>query len=210
MQPGIDRRPRVIAITGGIASGKSTVAGLLETRGYPVCSADDIVHALYREPAVQDWLVRFAGSEVVRDGVVDRNRLAAIVFGSPEKLRRLNAYIHPLVRRWQQRFTEDCDQRFVFHEIPLLFEAGMTRCVDWIVTVWAPLKQRIGRLMAKGMNHADAHRRMKNAAPEMTRLSGADTILFNQGSKDLLHAQVDCFIIGLERIPYRNIEPFSR
>src|SRR5437879_13583429 len=117
---------KLVGLTGGAGSGKSTVAGMLRERGAVVVDADEATHAVY-EPGTPgfDAVVREFGQEFVRDGRIDRARLGELVFSDAEARHRLNAIVHPLVRDLMARWTAEAAERgadVVVQDVPLLFE----------------------------------------------------------------------------------------
>jgi dephospho-CoA kinase len=156
---------RKIGLTGGIASGKSTVAAMLRELGFDVIFADEISRRLL-EPgqAACDETVREFGREIVRaDGTLDRKKIAEIVFADRAKLDRLNAIIHPRVEaEMLQQFGEwEREGRsVVFVEAALLVEAGYMKNLDGLVVTWCRPEQQMERLMARGMTEEEARARV--------------------------------------------------
>lgn len=146
----------VLGLTGSIAMGKSTTAGLFRAAGVPVHDADAAVHALYGAAAVAPVEAAFPGVAV--DGRIDRERLAARVVGDPAALTRLEAIVHPLVRAAEADFlarAAAAGARRVVLDVPLLLETGGAARVDAIVVVTAPAKvQRERALTRPGMTEA--------------------------------------------------------
>lgn len=144
----------VLGLTGSIATGKSTVAGMFAEAGIPVYDADKAVHELYAGEAVDAVEATFPGT--TRDGQVDRSTLSQKVLGDPEALKRLEALIHPLVREKMLGFIEArraAGAGLVILEIPLLFETGQAYPVDAIAVTWCePEIQRERALARDGMS----------------------------------------------------------
>lgn len=143
----------VLGLTGSIGMGKSTTADMLRRHGVPVHDADATVHALYRGEAAAAIEAAFPGS--VREGVVDRAVLAARVLGDPPALRRLEAIVHPLVRREEERFLaaqSRAAKPIVVLDIPLLYETGGEgRCDAVLLVTASPQVQRERVLARPGM-----------------------------------------------------------
>ena len=142
---------KVIGLTGGVGSGKSTVAGILRALGAEVIDADEASHAAY-EPATPgfDAVVREFGADVVRDGRIDRQRLGALVFADEGARRRLNAIVHPLVREWMAARTAEAIERgteVVIQDVPLLYENGLEDLFSSIVLVYVPEDLQVERLV---------------------------------------------------------------
>jgi dephospho-CoA kinase len=130
---------KLIGLTGGIGSGKSTVAGILRDLGATVIDADEATHAVY-EPGTAgfDAVVREFGPEYVRDGVIDRQRLGRLVFSDESARQRLNAIVHPLVRQWMAARTAeafDAGAEVVVQDVPLLYENGLEDLFSSVVLV---------------------------------------------------------------------------
>ncbi|MGE0501186.1 MAG: dephospho-CoA kinase [Rhizobiaceae bacterium] len=140
----------VLGLTGSIGMGKSTTAAMFQEAGIPVHDSDEAVHRLYRGKAVP--LVEKEFPATTRNGVVDRERLARIVFGDPAAIRRLEAIIHPLVRADADAFLarhRAAGAPLVVLDVPLLFETGGRDRVDRVVVVTAPAEVQRQRVMAR-------------------------------------------------------------
>ncbi|MGO1266266.1 MAG: dephospho-CoA kinase [Microbacterium gubbeenense] len=184
----------LIALTGGIASGKSTIARRLESHGAVVVDADQTVRDLQRsgEP-VFDAIVREFGEAVVAaDGELDRAALGSIVFGDADQLARLNAIVHPAVKAETQRRFRDAGDRVVVYDVPLLAEARGSREWDLIVVAHAPAETRMNRMISeRGMSREDAAARIANQATDEERLSVADVVIDTDGTMEHTLAQAD-------------------
>ena len=179
-----------VGLTGGIASGKSTVARTLGGLGCMTVDADAVVARLYRPGEDgHEALVRRYGREILQpDGEIDRKKLADVAFATSESARQLNALIHPLViaREMEiidaerQRFPDR--QRIAVVEATLLLESGGKERYDRIVVVDLDPAKQIERAVARGMDRADVERRMANQMPREERLRLADYVVDNNGS----------------------------
>jgi dephospho-CoA kinase len=185
-----------VGLTGGLASGKSTVARTFAGLGALVIDADAIVDRLYRpgQPGHEALLGKY-GREIVRaDGEIDRARLANIAFTDSAAIARLNALIHPLViaevRRLilseQERFPDR--DRIVIVEATLLLESGRTEHYDKIIVVDAG-QQQVDRAVRRGMARPDAMRRMEMQMSRAGRLAAADYTIDNSGDPVAAEAQ---------------------
>ncbi|MBK8909346.1 MAG: dephospho-CoA kinase [Rhodospirillales bacterium] len=142
----------ILGLTGSIAMGKSTAAGMFQRLGVPVFDADACVHELLAEGGGGVAAVEAAFPEVVRQGAVDRRRLADRVFACGPDLRRLEAILHPLVRRGERRFLEIAARNrrtLVVLDVPLLLETGGERRCDRVAVVTAPRYVQLQRLLAR-------------------------------------------------------------
>lgn len=153
------RNKTLIAITGGIGSGKSVVSRILRILGYEVFDCDTEAKALMdADCAIHKRLNDEIDREIVRDGVIDRRRLADIVFADAEKLTVLNSIVHGAVRRRIEEWKSDSQSSLVFVETALLFQSGLNEDVDYELRVTAPEDIRIRRVMARNSLSAEAVR----------------------------------------------------
>jgi dephospho-CoA kinase len=174
----------LVGLTGGVATGKSTVAAMFRRRGATVVDADQLARQVV-EPGKPAWreIVRTFGSQVLRpDRSLDRQALADIVFRSPPKLRRLERIIHPRVARLQSRLTRTIAERqpdaVVIYEVPLLFEAGVDKRVDAIIVVTADRRTQMERLARRtGLSRRDILRRIRSQMPLAEKRGRADFVL---------------------------------
>lgn len=174
----------LVGLTGGLATGKSTVARLFRRCGAVVLDADRLARRVV-EPHRPAWrdLVRAFGKDVLApDGTVNRPALAKLVFADPAKLRRLNAIVHPRVAREQARLTREATAgdaaAVVIYDVPLLFEAGIDGRVDQVVVVAADRRTQLARLLHRnGFTKAEALRRIRAQMPLSRKVARADYVL---------------------------------
>ena len=193
-----------VGLTGGIASGKTTVAEMFRARGCPVIDADRLAHGLMApgQPAY-DEIVREFGREVLAgDGSVDRSRLAAIVFADRAKLARLNEIVHP-------RAIAACEAEFArlgrnqpdavaVVEAALLVEAGYSRQLDKLVVTWCRPEQQLERLLAKGqLSRQQAEQRLAAQMPSEEKRRHADFVIDTSGTRESVSLQVDAVLAEL-------------
>lgn len=188
----------LIALTGGIASGKSTIARRLADHGAVVVDADALVRELQQpgQPVLADIAKEFGEGVLTADGVLDRAALGALVFGDPDRLARLNGIVHPAVRaESQRRFRAalEADPRtVVVYDVPLLAEARGTGEWDRIVVAHAPADVRIARLVAhRGMTEEEARARVAHQVSDEERLKLADVVIDTSGTIDETLTQAD-------------------
>ncbi|WP_414119959.1 dephospho-CoA kinase [Corynebacterium nuruki] len=192
----------IIGLTGGIGSGKSTVSARLAELGATVVDADLISREVVEpgEPALAELGETFDGV-LTADGTLDRAELARQAFSSPEGTAKLNAITHPRIReRTVRQFREaaEAGARYLVYDMPLLIENKETDKVQTVLVVDAPDELRIRRLVdQRGLDEADARRRIAAQIDRETRLAAADTVLDNSGTREDLIAQVDAFWAGL-------------
>jgi dephospho-CoA kinase len=187
---------RVIGLTGGIGSGKSTVSALLAARGAVIVDADAITKELQQPGTpVFDAMVELLGSGIVAaDGTLDRQAVADIVFNDPEALQALNDIVHPAVgAETTSRILAQADtDNLVVLDIPLLVENVGKRPVAGIVVVDVDPEVAVRRLVEqRGMREEDARARMARQASREERLARADVVIDNSGSLVDLEAQLD-------------------
>ena len=168
-----------LGITGGIASGKSTVSAMLREMGFTVLDADSIAHMLI-EPGypAHHKIVRGFGKSILNgDNQVNRVALAEIVFDDPIKLKQLNAIVHPRVEEYIvtefAKLERDGTQSAAFVEAALIVEAGLDKKLDGVVVVWCAPEQQVSRLMARGFTEDEAGRRIASQLPIAEKLRHA-------------------------------------
>jgi dephospho-CoA kinase len=172
---------RVIGLTGGIGMGKTTIAKVFARARIPVHDADRAVHALYGRGGAAVAAVAALVPEAVRDGAVDRSVLRQAVLADPSLLARLEASVHPLVRRDQARFLALCRRRrarAAVLDIPLLFETGADRRLDRVVVVSAPRPVQRARVLARpGMTAERLAAILARQMPDAERRRRADCVI---------------------------------
>lgn len=186
----------IVGLTGGIGSGKSTVASMLAERGAIVIDADAIVRELQRSGTdVFREIVDAFGPEIVGpDGELDRPKLASIVFADPDKRNVLTSIVWPKVgERVVAALAEAPPDAIVILDVPLMAETphGSRRNADAVIVVDASKEAQLHHLAAKGISAADAEARMAAQASREDRLKIADHVLTNDGTLEDLAAQVD-------------------
>lgn len=188
----------LVGLTGGLASGKSTVASWLAEAGFEVYDADRLVAELYApgERGTAAVVELFGPEFLAPDGAVDRPKVAVRVFDDPDARRRLEAAIHPLVA---ERFREVAAEArgVVVYEATLLVEAGRAGEFDLVVSVEAPEEKRLAWAVARGMDETAARARLAAQGDGALRRRAADRILRNDGSLDDLRRKVDALIAEL-------------
>jgi len=206
-----DGRPLLVGLTGGLASGKSTVAGWLADAGFRVVDADRLVADLYRPGG--------AGAEAVRglfgDGMLDEQgavvpaRVADRIFSDPEARRALEGAVHPLVRERFHEIARESSQGVVVLEATLLVEAGYSPSFDLIVTVEAPAVTRLRRAMERGMSEDAARARLLAQGDGEVRREASHRIIDNCSDLPHLRHQVDDLVIELRRLADQQAEQRS-
>ena len=185
-----------VGLTGGLASGKSTVAGMLEELGAAVLDADEIVRALYREGGAGAEAARklFGDAVTGPDGRVDRVRIAALIFSDPAARHALEASIHPLVRSERDRFFADAERRgapVAVVEASQLLEARTEADYDRVLLVMAPEEERVRRWGEKGGDPEDARRRISAQIREEAARGRVHDVIWNGGNREDLRRKVE-------------------
>jgi dephospho-CoA kinase len=196
-----------LGLTGGIASGKSAVAAMLRDMGFAVLDADSLAHKLVEpgQSAYEEVVREFGPDVVAPDGRIDRTKLSAIVFNDRSKLDRLNAIIHPRVAEgvfrqfdeWERQGTRDA----AFVEAALLIESGIHKKLDGLIVAWCEPEQQLERLTARGLNEAEARRRIAAQLPVEEKLRYATEKINCSGSLDETRHQVEALAAKLRRTP---------
>jgi dephospho-CoA kinase len=196
------RRPAAVAITGGIGAGKSEALHAFERHGAATISADDIVHSLIHDDreVYRAMVDRFGEDILDEEGVIDRRRVAQIVFADREQLLWLEGLLHPLVSReylhWRERLAELPDPPAVcVTEVPLLYESGGETRFDAVVVITAPTDLREERARVE-----DLEERSARLLPDEEKVARADFAYVNAGDLDAL----DAWVVGvLEQLAAR-------
>jgi len=190
--------PCIVGLTGGLASGKSTVAVLLGRRGVPVFDADAAVHRLYRVgEAGAAAVAELFGPGMLDDaGSVDRDVLARRVVGDADALERLNAAVHPLVRARVASWIEELKHRpevppVAVVEAALLVETGSHRDYEALLVVWCRPEQQLERAVSRGMAEARARGLLESQLTMDAKREAADVVIDNSGTPDRLPPAVD-------------------
>lgn len=184
-----------IGLTGGIGSGKSTVARMLADRGAVVIDADAIARELV-EPgaaALAELVTEFGPRILAADGHLSRAELAALAFSEPRATVRLNAIMHPRIQAEAAlRIAEQAARDVVVYDMPLLVETGQTGMVDLVVVVDVPEEVQVDRAVRlRGLDEADVRRRMEVQADRQDRNAAADVVIDNSAGLQETQAQVD-------------------
>ncbi len=189
----------IVGLTGSIAMGKSTAAQMFRDLGVPVNDADEVVHALYRGEAVAPVEAAFPGT--ARDGIIDRAELSRQLLATPERLRELEAIVHPLVRQKERAFLDGniaAGAPFVVLDIPLLFETGAEARVDRVVVVsCAPDIQRERAMKRPGMTEEKFAMILARQVPDSQKRERADYVIDTSDSFDNTRQQVRAIVDDL-------------
>jgi dephospho-CoA kinase len=191
----------VVGLTGSIGMGKSETAKMFASLGVPVSDSDRIVHALYDEGGAAVAPIAAAFPGVVSGARVDRGKLAARLADDPDGFRKLEAIVHPLVRRDEEAFLARCRGRhakLAVLDVPLLFETGRNRDVDRVVLVTAPFETQKSRVMEReGMTEEKFRRLLARQLSDEEKRARADFIVDTSQGRDHALAQVRDIIARL-------------
>lgn len=191
---------KIIGLTGGIGSGKTTVARYMASQGIPVYIADEEAKRVMNTPEVLSLVAKTFGVSVLENGIINRQKLAQLVFNAPEKLGQLNNIIHPKVKQdfenWVQKHH---NHPFVIKEAAILFESGSYQFCDKIITVTAPENVRIQRVMQRdGITEDQVLARIQNQWKEEKKIALSDYVIQNINIEDT-KSQVDNILKTLKK-----------
>ena len=193
-----------IVLTGGIATGKSTVSGILKTHGFEVIDADSIAKEIL--PLHVNEVEKIFGSRVVRDGVIDRKALGAIIFSDKQEREKLNAFLHPLIREeiyQRSKILEEKQKPYII-DIPLYFESEGYQC-KVVVVVYAPIEVQRKRLMIReNFTKEEAQKRIDAQISIEEKRVMADFLINNSFDRKFLDEEIEKFM-KFVRGKYANI-----
>ncbi|MED1793285.1 dephospho-CoA kinase [Brevibacillus nitrificans] len=187
----------ILGLTGGIATGKSTVTGMLRERGIPVIDADQIAREVVEpgKPAYEAIVRHFGREILLEDGQIDRKKLGEVVFSDETERQKLNAIVHPEVRRVMREEAEAAEAggaEIVFMDIPLLFESKLQHMVEKIAVVYAPADMQLARMIERDeLEEEQAQKRLRAQFPIDQKKSEADFLIDNSASREETVKQVE-------------------
>ena len=191
----------LVGLTGGVATGKSTVAKMFKQCGAVVIDADELAHEVVKpgKPAWREIVNIFGKTVLNADRTINRRELGAVVFRNHTKRRRLERIIHPRVAREQTRLTKQAARKdshaVVIYDVPLLFEAGIDTRVDTTIVVTADRETQIARLKTRNdLSRAEAIRRIRSQMPLAKKIQRADYVLNGTLSRPSLRRQVNLLL----------------
>ena len=187
---------RIIGLTGGIGSGKSTVSGMLRELGAAIVDGDTAARAVVEpgQPALDEIIQEFGEVMLGPDGRLDRPAMAQLVFSDEAARIRLNAITHPRVREWMAARVGEAagtGAEVVVMDIPLLFESPLGDEVAEVIVVWVPMEVQAERSVARGMEEADVRARIAAQMPIDDKRQRATHLIDNSGSEEATRAQVE-------------------
>jgi dephospho-CoA kinase len=202
-----NKRATLIAITGGIASGKSAVSAWLEEHGSNVVYSDKIGHEVLKMPKVEETLIAKFGKDILADNKISRKKLAKLVFSKPDNLLFLNNLTHPLIREQMQKIADNCEDDILFFEIPLLYEDGLSDKFDYVINVFSTEDVKIARIKERdNLDEEAAKMRIKAQLPDYIKFERADISLLNNGSLEDLYRQLENIKDYFTKLPQKKIK----
>ena len=190
-----------IGITGSIACGKSTVSNYLKEKGYTIIDADKLGHIALTSDEVKEKLKKSFGLTILENNEIRREKQGKLVFGNDENLKILNSIVHPYIRKIILQLQENHrDERFVFLDIALLFEAGLEDLVEKIIVVHVDEKIQLARLMSRNaLSKEQAMFRIESQMSSKDKSILGNYVIDNVGTKEETYKQIDLIIEALER-----------
>lgn len=189
-----------LGITGGIGSGKSTVSEIFTLCGVPVYIADvESKKLVATSPLIKDKLITLLGEDLYKGNILDKALLASHIFNNKEKLDKVNAIIHPQVKKDYERWLDKNKYcKIVAQEAAILFESGFNKLMDKVVMVYTPLELRIQRTMTRdNTSYEKVLERIQNQMPDEEKAKLSDFVIVNDGTSSLIE-QVQNVIKQLE------------
>lgn len=183
---------KIIGLTGGIGSGKTTIANCFMKSGVPVYIADDEARKIMQSEEIIEQIKKTFGTTIFENDILNREKLAQIVFSDPEKLKLLNAIIHPAVKKHFRNWILDHKNApFIIYEAAILFESGSYKDCDKIITVIAPMESRIQRVIHRDNSSREQVLKRINAQwNDDQRIAQSDYVIEND-SIEIAKSEVD-------------------
>lgn len=184
----------IVGLTGGIGSGKSTVAKLFEVMGVPVYNSDIRAKEMYYKPEVKEQVIRLLGTNAYGvDGKLDPKHISSIVFRDSGMLSKINSIIHPAVETdFKEFITKNSSHKLILKESALLFETGIYKKLDKIILVTSPLELRIARVVSRDNVSADeVKKRIQHQLPDEEKAPISDFVIKNDESTGLIPQVVE-------------------
>ena len=185
----------IIGLTGGIASGKSTVSKYLAEKGFKVYDADKIAKDISQKKSVQEEIILTFGNKILdKNGNVDRKKLKEIVFENKDKLKKLNGIIHPKVIDFYKKLKEKNTDEMIIFDVPLLFESGLDKLCDKILVVISDYEVQLDRIVERDkIDRELASKIVKAQLSNEERIKKADVVIENNSSLEDLFEKVERF-----------------
>ncbi|GIV26587.1 MAG: dephospho-CoA kinase [Bacteroidia bacterium] len=188
---------KIICITGGIGSGKTTVAKIFETLGYPVYYSDERAKAMYFLPEVKRQIIQILGKDAyINENTLNKKYIADRIFADSQLLNQVNQIIHSAVKQdFQEFLKEHADSDFLFKESALIFEAQLQTACHKIILVTAPREIRVQRIKQRDkLSDDEIIKRMSKQMPDEEKIKQVDFVIHNNETEPLLPKVLEIFI----------------
>ena len=200
-------RPFLIAITGGIASGKSVVSKWFEKQKFSVFYADKIGHDFFKEQYFINKIKDIFGLKIIINGSVNRAKLGEIVFDNAEKRKQLNELLHPQIRKRMQQIIDTSSQEILIFEIPLLFENGLQNAFDLTINISAQNEIRIKRIIERdGITKKATQKRISSQMTELDRQKLANINITNEKDINELYLRLKKLLPHIKKLKKKDIK----
>ena len=210
-----NNEPLLIGITGNMGSGKSVFCNFLVAGGLRVISADTLANKHLEDPEIIRALVKRYSKDILSSAEdktklrINRQLLADKVFNSTTETNYLNSLIHPLVLKDFQQIVEQSDEKALCFEVPLLFEANLQDCFDYIILISAPLETLLQRLEKRGEDRIKAQQRLLHQLPDTEKRLLVDLVIENEGDLASLQKEAAAFLEKIPYLQYKKNRPFA-
>ncbi len=199
-------RPFLIAVTGGIASGKTLVSKWFEKKGFKVYYSDKIGHHFLDDKEVILKLIKRFGNKILSNEKIDRKKLGNMVFNSKEDLFFLNRLLHPKIRRETCSIIEQSDEDYLIFEIPLLFENRIEKAFDLTINISTDKKKQVERLKKDNrFLPEEIEQRIKTQMPDYDKQKLADINIKNNGSINDLYSKLENLLPIIRKLNYKEV-----
>lgn len=199
-------RPFLVAITGGIASGKTVVSKWFEEQNFSVFYADKIGHELFDDQYFINKIKDIFGKEITNNGFVDRAKLGKIVFSCADKREQLNELLHPEIRKRMQQIINTSTHEILIFEIPLLFENHLENAFDLVINVCTDKETQFKRLMNRGIiSKEEALQRISSQMPASEKQKKADINIENNTSINSLNEKLSNILLIINKRKFKEV-----
>ncbi|NQT65052.1 MAG: dephospho-CoA kinase [FCB group bacterium] len=199
-------RPFLVAITGGIASGKSVVSKWFEEQNFSVFYADKIGHELFEDKYYINKIEEIFGKDIIDAGSVDRIKLGQIIFSSTDKRNQLNELLHPEIRKRMQHIIDASSKETLIFEIPLQFETHLENAFDLTINIWSNEETQLERLMnRKTMTREEALKRISSQMSTSEKQKRADINIENNTSINALKNSLSKILIDINNKKFKEV-----
>ena len=203
-------RPFLVAITGGIASGKTVVSEWFAEQNFSVFYADEIGHELFNDQYYKNKIEKIFGKEITNAGFVDRIKLGKIIFDSSDKRKQLNELLHPEIRKRMQQIIDTSSKEILVFEIPLLFENGLQKAFDLTINISVRNDLRIKRIMNRDKVSKDtALKRINSQMSEFDKQKLVDVNISNEKDIEELYLRLQNLLPLIKKIKKKNVKKIT-